>query len=113
MRAIQAVFFIALLTLFSAMGSGGSRVAHFAHLGGFLTGFLLFKFPGWREGLRHWRVARRFPFPSGARFQAATPDGADLSTEVDRILEKISAKGVGSLTRDEHEVMQRYARKKK
>ncbi len=32
MKAIHAVIFIALLALASAMGTGGSRIAHFAHL---------------------------------------------------------------------------------
>jgi hypothetical protein len=35
----------------------------------------------------------------------------DLSTEVDRILEKISSKGVNSLTPEEHETMQRYSKR--
>ena len=37
----------------------------------------------------------------------------DLSGEVDRILEKISSKGVDSLTSDEHDTMRRYAKTKK
>jgi len=112
-RAVQAVLFIALLTLVSAMSAGGSRVAHFAHLGGMATGFLYFRLPEWAERFRLWRAARRFANP--AVRNARRPQRSqlnDLSTEVDRILEKISTKGVDSLTSDEHDTMQRYAKRK-
>lgn len=113
-RALQAVLFIALLTLVSAMSAGGSHIAHFAHLGGMLTGFLYFKVPEWGERFRMWRVERRFARPAGAPAKKPRMEPAnDLSSEVDRILEKISAQGVDSLTRDEHETMQRYAKQKR
>ena len=112
-RAIQAVLFIALLTLVSAMSAGGSRVAHFAHLGGMLTGFLYFRIPDWGEKFRLWRASRRFARPAARAIRRpAKPQLNDLSSEVDRILEKISSQGVDSLTSDEHETMQRYAKRK-
>lgn len=120
LRAIQAVFFIALLTLVMALGSGGERIAHFAHLGGMLTGFLYFKTPQWFRNVRLWRADYRFRNPLGRRSgskKAVTEfvvhDGDEISIEVDRILEKISAKGIDSLTRDEHETMRKYAERKK
>jgi membrane associated rhomboid family serine protease len=113
-RAIQAVLFIALLTLVSAMSAGGSRVAHFAHLGGMLTGFLYFKVPLWRDRLRTWRGEHRLRNPLGKPARRAPREPQDdLPREVDRILEKISSKGVESLTSDEHETMQRYAKRKR
>lgn len=121
LRAIQAVMFIALLTLVSAMGTGGERVAHFAHLGGMITGFLLLKSPQWFRDLRMWFALYRFRNPLGKRPGARRPitqfevhDPADdISAEVDRILEKISAKGVDSLTKEEHETMRKYAERSK
>jgi membrane associated rhomboid family serine protease len=111
-RAIQAVMFIALLTLVSAMSAGGSRVAHFAHLGGMLTGFLYFKFPVWRDQFRLYRAARLFKNPRGRRAPAPRRTESDeLKNEVDRILEKISAQGVDSLTSDERATMDRYAKR--
>lgn len=109
LRAIQAVMFIAALTLVFAMSSGGSRIAHFAHLGGLVTGFLLLKAPVWRSRFRSWRGTRVLYHPKGRK---RTPVKPDLSNEVDRILEKISAKGVNSLTAEEHETMRRYAERK-
>jgi membrane associated rhomboid family serine protease len=112
-RAIQAVFFIALLTFVSALSAGGSRIANFAHLGGMLTGYLYFKVPMWLERARFWQIERRFKNPKGARApERRQRDSVALSDEVDRILEKISSEGVGSLTAEEHETMQRYSRRR-
>jgi membrane associated rhomboid family serine protease len=107
LRAIQAVLFIAVLTFVSAIGPGGAQIAHFAHLGGLVTGFLYLKFPIWLETYRSKRATQRF--------EVIYPDKKedDLSTEVDRILDKISAKGVDSLTPAERKIMERYAREKK
>lgn len=121
LRSIQAVLFIAVLTFVSAMGTGGERIAHFAHLGGMLTGFLYFKLPEWFGRLRLWQVSRRFQNPLGRRGKTRTPvtefevhdPVAEMASEVDRILEKISAKGVDSLTPAEHETMRKYAERTK
>lgn len=112
LRAIQAVLFIALLTLVSAIGTGGSRVAHFAHLGGMLVGFLYLKAPVWKSDFRMWRAERLFRNPKGPKPRRGLPDPADLRQEVDRILEKISQHGIDSLTSDEHRTMKRYAERK-
>ena len=109
-RAIQAVFFIALMTLASAVSSGGARIAHFSHLGGMITGFFFLKIPHWLEQWRFWRIRHRFENPLGAGQRSSKND---LAGDVDRILEKISSKGVESLTEQEHELMRRYAEEKK
>ncbi|MCB4755618.1 MAG: rhomboid family intramembrane serine protease [Elusimicrobia bacterium] len=106
LRAIQAVFLFAVLSLLSAMGSGGSRVAHLAHMGGLLTGFLYFKLPLWTREVRGFRF--RKPRLHVVRHPGPSTD-ADLTGEVNRILDKISLKGVGSLTDQEHDIMRRYA----
>jgi membrane associated rhomboid family serine protease len=104
---------IALLGGFTGRGGG---VAHFAHLGGYLGGFLYLKW------LERRSPARRF------RRQAAPPprrtDGGDVRRwarirrdelhevnrqEVDRILDKISAQGVASLTPAERETLERFS----
>lgn len=110
-RAIQAVAFIAILTLVSAINSGGDRIAHFAHLGGMLTGFLYFKLPIWWENYRLWKARRLFANPRGVRKPKPLDSTDNLKDEVDRILEKISTKGVDSLTPEEHGIMQRYAQR--
>jgi membrane associated rhomboid family serine protease len=113
MKSLHAVIFIALLALASAMGSGGSRVAHFAHLGGMATGFLYFKIPHWMRRLR--TIGSKKP-----TFHVIRPNTTKeqeeldrLQFEVDRILEKISTRGIDSLTESEHETMRLYAIRKR
>lgn len=113
-RAIQAVVIIALFTFVAAMGSGGARIAHFAHLGGMLTGFIYLRFPVWRDRFNMWRLERRFYYSRGHRpTKRLHSEDDSLRDEVDRILEKISSQGIQSLTDDEHKTMQRYAHRKR
>ena len=109
-RAIQAVFLIAVITFIMALSSGGTKVAHFAHLGGLLTGVLVLKWPVWKN---KWRLIGPKPKARLRVIEPTEDDFDNLKNEVDRILEKISAKGVDSLTEDEHKVMQRYAKNRK
>ena len=120
----------AVLSVLGTAGSGGDGTAHFAHLGGFVAGFLYLKSP-WAP--REWGEV---PTRSGARKKAGAlsawvgkkrpaapatvtphPSSApraerELLDDVDRILDKISAQGLGSLTDDERrrldEVSKRY-----
>jgi membrane associated rhomboid family serine protease len=109
LRAIQATLVITIMTLMSALQAGGDRIAYLAHLGGLATGFLYFKLPVWWETLRS-KVGQRRP----VRFEVVEPESRQdsLAKEVDRILEKISKQGVGSLTEKEHETMRQYSRSK-
>jgi membrane associated rhomboid family serine protease len=111
MRAIQAVAVIAVMTLVWAIESGGSRIAHFAHLGGMATAYIYLKLPVWRLKLRsslRWPSRR----PTFKVISPVKGGDEDLSNRVDRILEKISSKGVDSLTPEEHDIMRRYAERK-
>ena len=93
------------LALFGGFSGGRGGVAHFAHLGGYVGAYLYLK----------WLGRGRTEFKKKA--VAATPDATrklagwksiDKSRihevnreEVDRILDKISAQGMGSLTEQE------------
>jgi hypothetical protein len=107
------------LSVFGAV-SGGGGVAHFAHLGGFVGGFLFI------------RISERFT--AAARFKARAapvqpkkkgPDVQDLNRwrairgdemhpvnreELNRILDKISSKGLASLTADERAFLDRFSK---
>ncbi|MFN0117818.1 MAG: rhomboid family intramembrane serine protease [Elusimicrobiota bacterium] len=112
-KALQAVLFIAVLSLVLSMGSGGSHIAHIAHLGGMLMGLLLIKAPEWRGALPTWLSKRPFGKKSPT-FHVIHPDSNEsLKEQVDIILEKISRQGIDSLTKKEHELMREYAKKKK
>ncbi|HEX2094662.1 MAG TPA: rhomboid family intramembrane serine protease [Longimicrobiaceae bacterium] len=120
---------VVLSIVFSLDGGGGT--AHLAHLGGFASAFLLLKSPwapspwGPTIGSRPQKQKRRLTFGWGRRkpTKVATPqkpagavkptrDEQQLLDDVDRILEKISARGLSSLTEEERkrldEVSRRY-----
>ena len=108
-----------VLSLWAAFSGGSGGVAHFAHLGGFAGGFLYLK--------------ARERFGSGARFRAAAtprvakaPNTRDVAgwhtinrhdlhplneAELNRILEKISATGVQSLTAGERAFLERFSQR--
>ena len=118
-------FFIAnLLSAFNP--DSGSGIAHFAHLGGVITGFIYLK-SGWipsglgkKAGGR--RRARRFAIvreeapgrESGQEKQArpewSSKDEAMLD-QVDKILDKISAEGMSSLTPEERRILDEVSKK--
>ncbi len=106
----------------------GTNIANAAHLGGILTGFLYvrqFVQGNWR--LPRWNLSTRSEKPreyaakragkSAFWHSAAAKPNEDLDTdeflksEVDPILEKISAHGIHSLTAREREILEK-ARKK-
>lgn len=96
------VILTTLLALWSGFGGVGGGIAHFAHLGGYLGAFLYLR----------WLDRKRTAFKR--RATAAAPEAVrrvagykaiDLASvhevnrqEVNRILDKISAQGLGSLT---------------
>ena len=113
------VIIMTALSLFGGFGGAGGGVAHFAHLGGFMGGFLYIK---WWE-----RTSPAAQFRAKARPGAqpkARGDDAELKRwqrirrddmhpvnqeELDRILEKIGAAGMASLTNDEREFLERFS----
>lgn len=113
------VIILTLLALSGGFGGSGGNVAHFAHLGGFLGGFLYLK---WWE---RKSPAAQFRAKAQAKPKRKISDSAadlakwqrirrdDLhpvnSEELDRILDKIGASGVASLTVDEREFLDRFS----
>ena len=129
---IKAKWFVMIyagIELFSAMSSAGDGVAHMAHLGGMLSGFLLIlywrKHPGNRFDLnssRHFfdrfskkvgkggrtNFTRTSGFSSQTRTDGTTVDDMEYNArkkerqaEVDKILDKIRISGYDSLSKEE------------
>ncbi len=113
---VEARLLVVIMTLLSLFGgfSGGGGIAHFAHLGGFVGGFVCLK---WFEG-----TSRAAKFR--AKFEVPTPRAKDVERwakiqrdklhevnreELDRILEKIKAAGVENLTDQEREFLDRFS----
>jgi membrane associated rhomboid family serine protease len=118
-------FFVIMDILGARAGAQGGGIAHFAHLGGALTGFLYLK-ADWRprEKLRQLKtgVARRRRLAIVPRDEnddesnAAAPPGRRaednaLYDRVDAVLDKISAEGMSSLTPDELELLDEVSRR--
>lgn len=134
---IKAKFFVvgyAAIELFMAFSTSGDGVAHLAHLGGMLFGFLLIRY--WRRhpGRGYNRVGGRQFFDSmRSSWEQRTHRKADITNsfghtstrsngernpdwdynarrrasqeEIDRILDKIRRNGYDSLTRDEKQTL--------
>jgi membrane associated rhomboid family serine protease len=115
----QAWVLVAVMTGLSLFGgfSGGGSIAHFAHLGGFAGGFLYLK---WMESRS---PAKKFKQKASAAVRNPVSERSDLKRwetiprdelhpvnrdELDRVLEKIKAGGVGSLTPDERAFLDRF-----
>ncbi|HEX9705917.1 MAG TPA: rhomboid family intramembrane serine protease [Gemmatimonadales bacterium] len=103
---------------------GGGDVAHLAHLGGFAAGFVYLKAQELRLS-RAERHLRRVAEPSVLVHPAATavrgaptaprgrrPAARDaIHAEIDRVLDKISARGMASLTPAERKFLSEMSRK--
>lgn len=89
-------------------------VAHSAHLGGLLFGFLYFR---WHMRLTDWwdRVAGRLPSrkpkkPDIKVFNPQVQPESDMTERVDEILQKISREGETSLTSRERNILTQASR---
>jgi len=110
------VLFLGIMNFIAAMQySSGSGVAHFAHLGGLLFGYIYIRWIGvsrwsggsrwgpsaWAEAYRKWRAKRRLHIVDMERRRAA-----ERRVEVDRILEKIAREGIESLSPRERKTLE-------
>jgi membrane associated rhomboid family serine protease len=128
---VQAKYLVGFLTLVELLsaraGAQGSNIAHFAHLGGALAGFLYLK-ADWRtsEGLQRLQRAatrrRRLAIVPRDENDAEERPGvltggrrvredAALYDKVDAVLDKISAEGMESLTPEERRLLDEVSRR--
>jgi hypothetical protein len=112
MKMKHAVLVLAGINLLGALSSQGSEIAYVAHLGGGLVGYLYLR----QEWLRFRLAGMRFPAAKPKTQKSARVNqpeaSADLDTEVDKILDKISQQGLASLTSQEKEVLVRKSKMK-
>lgn len=115
---VQARILVIFLAAASIWGgiSGGGNIAHFAHLGGFVGGWIYLKV------LEHRSPARQFQRKIERAASPTRPSSRDLSRwseldpeslhplnrdEYQRVLAKARTKGVGSLSSQERAFMER------
>jgi membrane associated rhomboid family serine protease len=129
LAGLAVIALLGILTQTKPSTGGGAVIAHGAHLGGLIWGILfIFTFiqGGTWSGAEPWmeRLRDRFGELRSNRRKVVTIDGGaraysreqggltevetELSSkEIDRILEKISEKGIHSLTDDERKALER------
>lgn len=86
--------------------SGTSNIAHFAHLGGMLSGFLYFRF--FRQSVRPYFYGRKL-FNKGGKHWPFKHDLSDRE-RLDQILDKINRYGIHTLTEGEREFLEKMSR---
>ncbi len=96
-----------VISLYSGLSGNGGGVAHFAHLGGFVGAGVYLWFLQANQGAKKFR-AKAVAVPAAVTKQLGNWKGVDMASvhelnrdEVNRILDKISASGLGSLTPEE------------
>jgi membrane associated rhomboid family serine protease len=115
---IEARWFIVLLAIYSIVGGfgGGGSIAHFAHLGGLVGGWVYLKVLELRS------PARRFKRKATRRFRRASRSDIEQwrsiprdslhpinRAEFDRIMKKVDEDGAQSLDNKEREYLERLS----
>lgn len=123
-KAAHMAILFGALEFFAGATGATPGIARFAHLGGMVTGYLYIRWWWvWKvnakslaHGLLHRDVEEVPAAPQTRRASRATPEPErreDPMAEVDRILDKILASGLESLTDDERELMKKYSQRNK
>jgi membrane associated rhomboid family serine protease len=126
-RARTLVMLLVGLDIFFYFLTPGDGIAHLAHVGGVLFGYLYFRMQGFSRRSPHpppRAVERVVMVQSGsAEPEHRTPvtparprrrvDADPVAAEVDRVLDKISEKGIASLTPAERRFLDEVAKQKK
>ena len=104
-QARFAVMIMALMDLYSGIGGSRSGIANFCHLGGFAGAWIYLSYLERRAGVKKFRSATVAPVAKEKLLNWKRVDPRSVHEvnrdEVNRILDKISASGLGSLTAQE------------
>jgi membrane associated rhomboid family serine protease len=96
---------VTAISLFSGFGGSSDGTAHFAHLGGFAGAFLYMRWLESRRGMVRFKKAAVTKVPDRTLSNWSKVDPKSVHEvnrdEVNRILDKINATGIGSLTPQE------------
>ena len=113
---VQARWLVVAMTALALFGgfSGGGGIAHFAHLGGFLGGFLYIRWIERHSSSRETSMTVETPSPSRADLErwARIPRESlhEVNrSELDRVREKINTMGANNLTSNEIMFLNRFS----
>jgi membrane associated rhomboid family serine protease len=106
------VLIYAAIDLFGGMGGQRGGVANFAHLGGFAGALLYLLFLEQRSGAKQFKKQATPKVADPALSNWRKVDRGSIHSvnkdEVDRILDKINASGIGSLTPQERQFLSNF-----
>jgi membrane associated rhomboid family serine protease len=98
------VMFLVAVEFFSTYQPDG--VAHFAHLGGALVGFLYLRYD-FRWRLKRWSLIDYYHRAKAETLARKKQDGLKMMDEVDAILDKINKVGFDNLTKKEKKILEK------
>lgn len=118
MRVKYLVIFLGAMNFLAAFSYTSTGIAHFAHLGGLLFGYIYIRWFGvsswgrphgrgwwdpasWRETVRKWNAKKKMRVIDMEKRREA-----ERRREVDAILEKIAREGMDSLTPRERKILE-------
>ena len=97
------------MELMASRGQASSGIAHFAHLGGMLFGYLYLKRDRLSYLIKGSLRGRRSKHRSQKKWEQE--QRRDMDRKVDEILQKVSREGMDSLTQEERDLLE-WARKR-
>lgn len=108
------VVIMTLLSLFVGFGGGLGGIAHFAHLGGFLGGYLYLRWMESRTRAARFMAKLTVPAPTKSDLERWKKIPRDQLHEVnraefDRVMAKLEGAGVESLTPEERAFLDRFS----
>ncbi len=102
------VIFLGVVAFMSAYNSPGDNIAHFAHLGGLVVGYLYLQFK-WKIDRTYEKVKNKVKYPHLKihRKPESKDKEEDMRNRIDEILDKINSVGYENLTEEEKTILQR------
>lgn len=105
-KAKYFVMIFGMLTLFSVLSYNPDGIAHFAHLGGMVVGFIYIKTQWHLDYLVDWW--REFKARRRIRaLRRRRQESINFKEEVDRVLDRINEVGYENLTKEEKRILQK------
>jgi len=100
---LKAKYFVLIIMLMLAFSGGGGHIAHFAHAGGALGGYLFVRYFEFFRNFGNWNfsISRSIQRRKMRKYQEEMDMRVNAKTRVDELLDKISKQGMNSLTRKE------------
>jgi membrane associated rhomboid family serine protease len=118
MKAKWWAWIAVALVAYASVMETNSGIAHLAHLGGVVVGYVFIKWLGWGEPSRFVETLQTVARPLTRRLEdrqrrKEMPPEEFISSQVDPILDKISREGIHSLTREERRILDQAQAKMK